>query len=68
MTPNDLIPTPRWLLGQLLQVITAPTTSLTLNFAGHQQLGQLIATTTMLLQQPVDEACADATATQDETA
>jgi hypothetical protein len=68
MTPNDLIPTPRWLLGQLLQVITAPTTSLTLNFAGHQQLGQLIATTTMLLQQPVDEANASATATQDETA
>jgi len=68
MTPNDLIPTPRWLLGQLLQVITAPTTSLTLNFAGHQQLGQLIATTTMLLQQPVDEASASATATQDETA
>jgi len=30
MTPNDLIPTPRWLLGQLLQVITAQTTSLTL--------------------------------------
>ncbi len=27
MTPNDLIPTPRWLLGQLLQVITAPTTN-----------------------------------------
>ena len=46
MTPNDLIPTPRWLLGQLLQVITAPTTSLTLNFAGHQQLGQIIATAT----------------------
>ena len=68
MTPNDLIPTPRWLLGQLLQVITAPTTSLTLNFAGHQQLGQLIATTTMLLQQPVDEASDSATATQDETA
>ena len=68
MTPNDLIPTPRWLLGQLLQVITAPTTSLTLNFAGHQQLGQLIATTTMLLQQPVDEASASAPATQDETA
>lgn len=68
MTPNDLIPTPRWLLGQLLQVITAPTTSLTLNFAGHQQLGQLIATTTMLLQQPVDEVSAGATATQDETA
>ena len=68
MTPNDLIPTPRWLLGQLLQVITAPTTSLTLNFAGHQQLGQLIATTTMLLQQPVDEASAGATATPDEMA
>ncbi len=68
MTPNDLIPTPRWLLGQLLQVITAPTTSLTLNFAGHQQLGQLIATTTMLLQQPVSEAGAGATATPDETA
>ena len=68
MTPNDLIPTPRWLLGQLLQVITAPTTSLTLNFAGHQQFGQLIATTTMLLQQPIDEASAGATATQDETA
>ena len=68
MTPNDLIPTPRWLLGQLLQVITAPTTSLTLNFAGHQQLGQLIATTTMLLQQPVNEASDGATATQDETA
>ena len=68
MTPNDLIPTPRWLLGQLLQVITAPATSLTLNFAGHQQLGQLIATTTMLLQQPIDEASAGATATQDETA
>ena len=33
MTPNDLIPTPRWLLGQLLQVITAPTTSLTLNLS-----------------------------------
>ena len=68
MTPNDLIPTPRWLLGQLLQVITAPTTSLTLNFTGHQQLSQLIATTTMLLQQPVDEASAGATAVQDETA
>lgn len=68
MTPNDLIPTPRWLLGQLLQVITAPTTNLTLNFAGHQQLGQLIATATLLLQQPVDDAIAGAAAIQEEPA
>lgn len=68
MTPNDLIPTPRWLLGQLLQVITAPTTSVTLNFAGQQQLGQLVAAATALLQQPVSEASAGATPARDEAA
>jgi hypothetical protein len=68
MTPNDLIPTPRWLLGQLLQALTAPTTSITLNFAGHQQLSQLIATTTMLLQQPVAESSASAEPAQEEAA